>query len=143
MELEPGFIVREEMPLGPRVAVEGRFESLAEPLVDALGGSDGALFSLQTTIAGNVADGLDARFTETIGAAEDVADSHRGAGDDQTADALVDTGAGAEAYRQSVLRHLPQPDAPIDSGFRDLPGLGSGHPGAGGVEGDPGEAERI
>lgn len=138
MELEPGIIVREPMPFGPRVATDGLFESLAEPLVNALGGSDAGFFSLQTTIAGNVADGLDGKFSSTIGAAEAVTENNAGAGDDHTANQLVDNGAGTEAYRQSVLSYMPQPDAPIEGNFRELPDFGKGHLGGGGVEGgDP------
>jgi hypothetical protein len=139
MELEPGLVVHEPMPFGPRVGHDGLFEGLVEPLVGALGGGDATLFALQETIAANVADGLDARFVATIGAAEEAAVNNRGAGDDQTADALVDAGAGSEAYRQSVLRYIPQPDAPIEHDFRELPNFGAGHPGAGGVE--PGDRE--
>lgn len=136
MELSPGYIVREEMPFGPRVSGRHFFEGLADPLVGALSGSDGGLFSLQQVIGGNVADGLDGLYTSTVGHAEGVADNNGGAGDDQTASALVDSGAGSEAYRQSVLGYLPQPDAPIEGNFRELPNFGEGHPGGGGVE-DP------
>jgi hypothetical protein len=142
MELEPGLIDRQDMPFGPRVARDGLFEGLAEPLVGALSGSDPVLFSLQATIAGNVADGLDGTFVSTVGAAEAVTDGNRGAGDDQTAGALVDAGQGSEAYRQSVLSYMPQPEAPIEGDFRDLPPLGSGHPGNGGIDSgdsDPGK----
>jgi hypothetical protein len=134
MELEPGIIDRQDMPFGPRVATEHLFEGLAEPLVGALSGGDGALFSLQATIAGNVADGLDGTFVSTVGAAEAVTDANRGAGDDQTAGALVDAGQGSEAYRQSVLSYMPQPEAPIQGDFRELPPLGSGYPGNGGID---------
>lgn len=142
MELEPGIIDREPMPFGPRVSYDGLFEGLVESLAGTLGGSDGALFSLQTTIAGNVADGLDVEFASTVGAAEGVAENNRGAGDDHTANALVDTGAGSEAYRQSVLSYMPQPDAPIEGNFRELPDFGAGHPGNGGVEPDHGDPNK-
>lgn len=136
MELSPPLLVRAPLPFGPRISHDGLFAQLAGPLVDALGGADAPLGALQRDIAGNVADGLDARWTSTIGAAEEVADTHRGAGDDQTAHALVDTGAGADAYRQSVLSAMPQPDTPLEHDFRELPGLGDGHPGSGGVDPD-------
>lgn len=142
MELEPGIIDREPMPFGPRVSHHGLFEGLAESVVGALGGSDAPLASLQTAIAGNVADGLDAVFASTVGAAEAVTANNQGAGDDQTANALVDTGAGSEAYRQSVLGYLPQPDAPIEGDFRELPNFGDGHPGTGGVEDGPGDPNK-
>lgn len=142
MELEPGYLDREPMPFGPRVAHDGLFEGLAEPIVNALGGSDPGLHSLQTTIAGNVADGLDARFASTIGAAEGVAENNAGAGNDQTAGALIDTGGGVDAQRDASLPYLPQSDAPIEGNFRELPAFGEGHPGNGGIDGgdpDPGK----
>lgn len=142
MELDPPYLEPEDMPFGPRIFTEGFFEQLAEPLVGALDGSDGGLSSLQQTIAGNVANGLDARFQSTIGAAESVAANNSGAGNDQTANALVDAGAGSEAYRQSALSFLPQPDAPIDGNFRELPNFGDGHPGGGGVDGGGGDPGR-
>lgn len=136
MTLEPGYVDREPMPFGPRVAHEGLFEGLAEPIVNALGGSDPGLHSLQTTIAGNIADGLDGKFASTIGAAESVADNNRGAGDDQTAGALIDTGGGVDAQRTASLPYLPQADAPIQGNFRELPAFGEGHPGNGGISTD-------
>lgn len=138
MELEPGIIVREPMPFAPRVSHEGMFNALAEPLIGALSGGDGGLFSLQATIAENVADGLDAGFASTVGAAEAVAANNAGAGDDQTANALVDNGGGVDAHRSAALPYLPQADAPIEGNFRELPALGGGHPGNGGIDtGDP------
>lgn len=134
MELEPGYLDRTDMPLGPRVFTDGLFEGLADPMVGALSGSDGGLWSLQGTIAGNVPDGLDARFTSTVGAAEAVNEGNSGAGNDQTAYALVDAGDGSEAYRQSVQSYLPQPDAPIEGNFKNFPDLGQGHGGGGGVD---------
>lgn len=132
----PGPIDLGDLPLGPRVFHDGLFEQLVEPLAGVLAGSDGPLASLQTTIAGNTEDGLEGTWQSTIGAADDLAANQAGLGDDQTADALVDAGAGTEAYRQSVLRYLPQPDAPIQGDFRDLPQPPAGAPGGTGG-GDP------
>lgn len=143
MELEPGIIDREPMPFGRRVSFEGLFERLAEPLAGSLGGSDGGLFSIQHTIAANVVDGLDGTFAATVGAAEAVAANNAGAGDDQTAHALVDNGGGVDAQHGASLPYLPPPNAPIDGNFREFPNLGDGHPGGGGVDGapDPGNGE--
>jgi hypothetical protein len=136
MELDPGYIVREPLPFGPRVSYHGLFEQLAEPLVGALGGSDGPLASLQGTIASNSGAGLDGTFAATVGVAADVTANHAGAGNDQTAGALVDNGGGVDAQRGASLPYLPQPDAPIEGNFRELPAFGAGHPGNGGIE-DP------
>jgi hypothetical protein len=142
MELERGYIDREPMPFGRRISRDGLFEALAEPLVGALSGGDGGLFSLQATIAGNVADGLDALFVSTVGAAEDVAENNSGAGDDQTAHALVDNGHGVDAQRTASLPYLPQSDAPIEGNFRELPAFGQGHAGDGGIEGGDDNSEK-
>jgi hypothetical protein len=122
--------------------VRGTLRGLAEPLVGALSGGDGGLFSLQATIAGNVADGLDDVFASTVGAAEAVADTNNGAGDDQTANALVDNGGGVDAQRNASLPYLPQPDAPIEGNFRELPSLGDGQPGGGGISDAEPEPEK-
>ena len=142
MELEPPYLVREDMPLGPRVMTDHLFEGFAEQAVAALGDSDPALFSLQTTIAENVADGLDARFTSTIGAAEVVNANNAAAVDDLTVHRLVDAGAGTDAYHADVQRYIPQPDAPIEGDFKELPNLGTGHVGGGGVEGGADEPKQ-
>lgn len=125
------------MPFAPRVSSAGMFNGVVGPLVDALNGGDPHLSSLQVTIAHNVADGLDATYGGTVGVAAAVTANNGGLGNDQTANQLVDNGGNAEWYRQSVLGYLPQPDAPIDGDFREFPDLGSGHPGNGGVDGDP------
>ena len=132
MELEPGpFAVREDMPFGPRVSRDGLFESLLDPLVVALGASDDVLTPASTAIASNTDDGLEATYASTIGVAETITADQAGAADDQTSDRLVDAGGGAEAYRGSVLRYLPQPSAPIEGDFLDPPppiGAGPGEP---------------
>lgn len=137
MEFEAGYFAeREEMPLGPFVGRDGLFQQHAEMLVGALRDTDAPLASLGQEIAGNVADGLDATFTTTIGAAEAEADTHAGAGDDQTAGYLADAGAGTDAYHDDAQRYLPQPDAPIEGNFLDLPTPPAGHPGSPGNAND-------
>jgi hypothetical protein len=122
VELEPGpFAVRDPLPLGPRVSRDGLFESLLEPLAVALGASDPVLAPAQGAIATNSDDGLEATYLSTVGVAETVTADQAGAADDQTSDQLVDAGGGADAYRGSVLRYLPQPDASIEGDFIDAP----------------------
>jgi hypothetical protein len=116
-ELEPGPIVREEMPLPPAIFYPGRLARHLELIVDELGASDVVLGGHQHDIAGNRGDGLDALYASTIGAAADVDANQPPADADQTAHVLVDAGAGTEAYRQSVLRYLPQPDAPVPEDY--------------------------
>lgn len=138
MELSPPYLTPEAMPLGPRVITPGLFLGYLAPLHDAIGGGDGTLFSLQQTIAGNTDDGLDGVFTATIGAAEDVAAAQGSPEDDQTAAQLTDAGAGVDVHRTVAAPYLPQADTPIVGDFRELPNLGDGHPGGGGIEpGDP------
>lgn len=133
MELAPGYLTPEDMPFGPRVFTDGLFEGKAETLVGALGASDGPLSSIQTTIAANVADGLDGKFASTIGAAEHANENNGGQADDQTAGTLVDNGGGVEMYHQSAQSYLPQPDAPIEGNFKEFPNMGDGYKGNGGV----------
>jgi hypothetical protein len=121
MELEPGPIVREPMPLGPRVFTPGLFASRAALLLGALRDSDAGFAAVELEIAGNAGDGLAASFAGSIDAAADAAANQANWRDDRTADTLVDAGGGADAYRQSVLRYLPQPDAPITTSFDDPP----------------------
>ena len=128
MELSPGFVTHEPMPFGPRISHAGLLEGLVEPLVNALGGGDAVLGAHQAAIANNTADGLEGTFASTVGVAADLAVNQQPFAHDQTANALVDAGAGTEAYRQSVLRYLPQPDAPIESDFRELPTPPAGPP---------------
>jgi hypothetical protein len=116
-ELEPGPIVREEMPLPPAIFYPGRLARHLELIVDELGASDVVLGGHQHDIAGNRGDGLDALYASTIGAAADADANHPPADADQTAHVLVDAGAGTEVYRQSVLRYLPQPDAPVPEDY--------------------------
>lgn len=134
MELEPAYLTIEPMPFGPRVATDGLFEGLAGEIDGVLGDGDTQLASLQTAIAENSDAGLDATFTATIGAAADATAAQGSPETDQTGGRLVDAGAGSEAYRQSVLSVLPQPDAPIEGNFKDFPQLGEGRVGDGGVE---------
>jgi len=136
---EPGpFWQREPLPLPPRVVGETTFQSLAHTLVDVLGDADRPLAALQTEVGGDGSPDLDTAFAATVGVAEDVTASQFDISTDQRADTLTQDGEGAEQYRQSALRYLPQPDAPIEMDLKDPPALppGEGHegPGAGGPE---------
>lgn len=115
--LEPGPIDREEMPLPPPVFYPGRLSQHLDLIVGPLSASDVVLGGHQLEIAGNRADGLDALYGRTIGAAADTDANHPTSDADPTADRLVDAGGGTEAYRQSVLRYLPTPDTPVPEGF--------------------------
>lgn len=137
MELDPGYITREDMPLGPRIFTDALFEGLADPLVGVLGSSDAVLLPAQTAIASNTGDGLDAQFQTTIGGAIDTDNNQPAADGDQTASALIDRGAGAQAYHDAVQRYLPQPETPINGDFLDVPIPPAGH-GAGQGGGDDG-----
>lgn len=122
MELEPGpFWQRDEMPFGPRVLTDGLFAQLLEPLVSVLRGSDTPLGAARDQVGRDVPTDLELVYLTTVGAAERELEAQEGAGDDQTAPALVDAGEGSEVYRQSVLGYLPQPDIPIEVDFTDPP----------------------
>ena len=119
--LATGPIVLGEMPLRPRIAHDGLFAALLEPVVNTLGGLDAPLASAHATIATNTDAGLDATFTLTVGAAAGETAGQPNQFGDTTAAALHDAGGGVDAYRGSVAPFLPQPDAPVESGFRDFP----------------------
>jgi hypothetical protein len=134
-----GPIVLGQMPLGPRIAHDGLFAGLLEPVVSVLGASDGVLSAYQREIVTNTDAGLDARFESTIGHAADLAAAQPGAFADQTAARLVDAGGGTSTYHDGVQQYLPQPSAPIGQGFREFPTPDFGNPGNNGVDpGDPG-----
>lgn len=118
---EPGPIDLGDLPLSPPIVHDGTFAALLEPVVNVLGASDDVLGAQQRDIATNTAEGLDATFAATIGQAEIVAADQPNVDADQTAAALHDAGDGVDGYRGSVLPYLPQPDAPVESGFRDFP----------------------
>ena len=120
-DLAPGPIVLGDMPLGPRIGHDGLFAGLLEPVVNVLRASDAVLGAQQNDIATNTAAGLDATFNGTIGAAEAETAGQPNQGGDSTAAVLHDAGGGVDAYRGSVSPYLPQPDAPVESGFREFP----------------------
>jgi hypothetical protein len=137
-DVAAGPIVLGEMPLGRRIAHDGLFAGLLEPVVDVLRASESVLGAQQRDIATNSAAGLDATYATTIGAAEAETAGQPNVSGDQTAPTLVDAGGGAEAYRGSALPFLPQPSAPIGQTFQDFPVPDFGHPGGtGGEPGDP------
>jgi len=117
MELEPGpFWNRDTLPLPPRVVYPGLFANVGgelEPLVSG----DAVLATQQNTIADVNADGFDASLNATIGYAESVYDWQQGAGPGNRGLELADAGDGAQHYHDDVVRYLPPPDTPIETGF--------------------------
>lgn len=144
MELEPGYIVREEMPFGPPVATDGLFEGLADELTGVLADSDGALASTSAAVGDDVPQDIDAHYARTAGVAEEVTDDEIAAGSQSQADPLLTSGGAVDQLRGGVVGYLPQPDAPIDGNFIDPPdpnliGTGRGFNSiGGGDDGSPG-----
>ena len=119
--LEAGPFDDAPLPFGPRVMVDGLFTRHVDALVGTLGGSDGALQSSASTAGDNVPHDLDVAFLTTVGyAAQAHAEEVRG-GSQSIAGALVGDGEDVETLRQSVLRYLPAPDAPIGAGLDPPP----------------------
>lgn len=112
--LEPGPIVVDDMPFGPRVSREGLLESFAEPLVNALHGSDVGLASSSDQVSRDVPRDLDAAYARSAGTAEEAHADQVTEGTGSAAGTLVDAGAGVEVYRGQVLPHLPPPTTGID-----------------------------
>ena len=119
--LAPGFVTREPMPLGPRVSHDGLFTALADESARFLGDSDGPLGAMSTRVGEPAMDDFDAAYATTIGHAADVLAQQVGAGVSPIPDQLVAAGGGVDAYHSDVLRYLPQPDAPIETGFLPPP----------------------
>jgi hypothetical protein len=123
-DLEPGPIVVEPLPFGPRVSRDGLFEGLADQLHGTLAGSDGALQSSASTAGDNVPTDIAAMFQGTVGSAEEAHYEQVQVGPQSSADALTDTGEDVAALRASVLRYLPAPNAPIAASFDPPPDPG-------------------
>lgn len=119
--LEPGPVPTTPLPFGPRVLVGTVFESLAEPLVGALGDPDARLAAARDQVGTDVPDDLDAAFLDTVGVAADAHDSQAAVADPSTAGTLIDTGRGVDGLRAYVLPFLPPPDTFIDIVFTPPP----------------------
>jgi len=112
--LEPGPIVIDDMPFGPRVSREGLLESFAEPLVNTLHGSDDGLASSSDHVSRDVPRDLDAAYARSAGTAAEAHADQVTEGSGSQAGQLVDSGAGVEVYRGQVLPHLPPPTTGVD-----------------------------
>lgn len=114
-------MVLEPLPFAPRVAREGLFEGLADRLVGTLQASDSGLSGLARDAGHNVPRDLDTVFALTVATAENAHATEARGGSQSVADVLVDSGDDVDALRQSVLRYLPQPSAPIAANFDPPP----------------------
>lgn len=120
-ELEPGPIDRiDETALRPFPQLPS-FEGLVAGALEGLRGADDGLARQRLDVGDEGPPDLDAAYASTVAVSEETLAAQRGAEDDQVAGVLVDTTAGAEAYRQAALPHLPQPAAPIEGDFVDPP----------------------
>jgi hypothetical protein len=122
MDLLPGpGAFRGPLPLGPRVATPHLFEQLADDLVPTLAGADAGLGAHSETVGRDVPADIESTYATTAGVAEERNATQSGAQDVTTAPALIDTGTGAETYREAALPYLPQPSTPITVDFTDPP----------------------
>jgi hypothetical protein len=122
--LEPGPIVLEDMPFGPRVSHEGLFEGHVDQLLGTLAGSDGPLQVLAHHAGDDVPTDIDASFAQTVGSAEEAHADQVHAGPQSIADSLTDSGEDVATLRASVLKYLPAPTAPIAASFDPPPDAG-------------------
>jgi len=146
MELEPGLIVREDMPLGERVSRDGLLAGYLEELDGVLGTSDPGLAARSAYVGDGVPGDLPAAYSGTVGVAAEAHFNQAAGGSQSQAGPLIDHGGNVDALRGAVLSYLPAPDAPIDRDFRDPPdgnliyqgrGFNSIGGGDGGGGGDP------
>lgn len=119
--LEPGPIVIEPMPFGPRVSREGLLESLAEPLVSMVQGSEYGLSVSSDQVSRDVPTDLNDAYARTAGQANVAHADQVRAGDATPAGELVDAGAGIDVYRAQALPHLPPPETGIASNLVPAP----------------------
>jgi hypothetical protein len=136
MDLLPGpGAFRSPLPLGPRVATPQLFEGLADLIAPTLTSADDGLSANSDQVGRDVPPAADTVYATSAGVAEAVHANQARVQDTTTTPALVDTGAGADAYRANALPFLPQPSTPIELGFEDLPPLPQPEPSPG--EGGP------
>jgi len=137
-DLEPGPL--EPLPIDALrpFAAAPSFEGLVAAALNTAGTVDAALEGRKLLVAGEGVPDLDGAYTTSVGVSEATLATQQGAEDDGRAAQLGDTTDGAEAYRQTALPHLPQPDAPIVGEFTipDPPVPEGGGPGAGNEGGE-------
>src|SRR5205814_5726115 len=122
MDLLPGpGAARGPLPLGPRVSRAGLFESLADLIAPTLTSADEGLRANSDSTGRDVPLDVNGTYAATAGVAEERNAMQSGAQDVTTAPTLIDTGTGADTYREAALPYLPQPDTPIDVPFQDPP----------------------
>jgi len=119
--LEIGPIDVDELPLGPPLFAGPVFEPLVEPLVSTLQAGDVTLGASSTHVALDVPTDLDAAYQASVGVAYDAHSDQVREGTDSPAGVLVDAGGGVDAYRASVLPHLPPPSATVTSDLVPAP----------------------
>jgi hypothetical protein len=119
--LERGPFVPADLPLAPALFGGPVFEPLVEPLVAVLGPGDGLLGAASSHVASDVPTDLDAAYQASAGQAEAAHADQVAAGADAQGGLFVDAGAGVEAYRASVLPHLPPPSADVVSDLTPPP----------------------
>jgi hypothetical protein len=124
MELEPGIITPQPMPLPPRVSRDGFFESFVNEIDGLLSGGDVALAVASARVGDGAPTDLNAAYDRTVGVALETHAAEVGRGSGSVADALIGHGENIDALRASVLQYLPQPDAPIDATFVEPPDSG-------------------
>jgi len=103
------------LPAGPQLSA-----ALAGPLSTITSARDG-LSSVAGAVAPDAPVDVDGRYALTIGVARDELGAEDAPVASSAPDTLVAAGENSETIRQSVLRYLPQVDAPIEQPFIEPP----------------------
>lgn len=103
----------------PPYPVRPSFEGIVADALGELPALDARLAGAALWTTENPPDELDAVFNATVGAANGEVDTQIGAFDVSPFADLVTVGDNEDTLRQSVLRYLPGPEAPIETNFEE------------------------
>lgn len=112
-DLEPGPLEPLTLDMLRPFPTRPSFEGLLSGAREQLRGGDPALTAAAVYAVENPTAAIDARYTSTIGGAESHVDAEIGTAPTAATSALIANGDSTDRIRQSVLRFLPGPDAPI------------------------------
>ncbi len=120
-DLEPGPLERFRDDALRPFPQRPSFEGLVAAALQPQRGVDDGLSAQQRAAGDGGTPDLDAAYAATVVISAETLANQTGAEFDGRAAQFVDTTAGAEAYRQTALPHLPQPSAPIEGDYVDPP----------------------
>jgi hypothetical protein len=118
---EPGPIVREQMPLGPRVFSVGEFSSFAEEMIGVLGQSDSTLSPMVVGLAPLADQSADDDFARDVAPAAESIDNVGAVDDPDAPGAAIGAMGAADVDVAAQRQDLPGPDQEEPSDESDAP----------------------